>query len=76
MTTEAVALFIAWVITMISNIILFVMLNKKRRCFGKLVIDMTNPEKDIYRIEMDDLQDLEREKYVLLKIRVEEDAQK
>ena len=76
MTTEAVVLFIAWVITMISNIILFTMLNKKRRCFGKLVIDMTNPEKDIYRIEMDDLQDLEREKYVLLKIRVEEDAQK
>lgn len=51
-------------------------LKKKRKCLGTIVINMTNPEKDVYRIALDDLQDLEKEKIVFLKVQIEDDAQK
>lgn len=63
------------VINLILTVILLV-LKKKRRCLGKLIINMSDPEKDIYRVALNDLQDLEKEKIVYLKIEIEDDAQK
>lgn len=70
-----IALSIMVVINILLTIIIFI-LKKKRRCLGTLVINMTDPEKDIYRVVMDDLQDLEKEKVVYLKVQIEDDAQK
>ena len=70
-----IALSIMVVIDILLTIIIFI-LKKKRRCLGTLVINMTDPEKDIYRVVMDDLQDLEKEKVVYLKVQIEDDAQK
>ena len=67
------------IVSMIVNIVLLIMcfiVRKKRRCLGTLVINMTDPDKDIYRVEMDDLQDLEKEKIVFLKVRIEDNTQK
>lgn len=72
-------LFTLCIILAVINLILTVItlvLKKKRRCLGKLIINMSDPEKDIYRVALNDLQDLEKEKIVYLKIEIEDDAQK
>ncbi len=38
------------------------------RVVGKLKIDHSNPEKDLYRFEIDDLDKLSKRKMVILKI--------
>lgn len=38
------------------------------RTYGTLRIDRSNPEKDIYRFEVDDLDVLSRKKRVILKV--------
>lgn len=63
------------VINLILTVITLV-LKKKRRCLGKLIINMSDPEKDIYRVALNDLQDLEKEKIVYLKIEIEDNTQK
>ena len=35
---------------------------------GTIKIDRTNPAKDVYRLEVDDLDSLPRKKYILLKV--------
>lgn len=60
----------------ITLFILLLILKRKRRCIGRLVINMTDPEKDVYRIDLDDLQDLEKENIVYLKVEIEGDTQK
>lgn len=47
-----------------SNIIFFV----SYRMAGTLRIDHSNPEKDVYRIEIDDLDGLSKKKRVILKV--------
>ena len=72
-------LFTLCIILAVINLILTVItlvLKKKRRCLGKLIINMSDPEKDIYRVALNDLQDLEKEKIVYLKIEIEDDTQK
>lgn len=54
------------VAVMVSNIIL-----KQLGIFpsnGVLRIDRTNPNKEIYRIEIDDLESLHKKKYVIIKV--------
>lgn len=70
-----IALIVMAVIDILLTIIIFI-LKKKRRRLGKLVVNMTNPEKDIYRVVLDDLQDLERESVVYLEVQIEDDTQK
>lgn len=43
-------------------------LSRKRVCNGALKIDKSDPEKDLYRIEIEDLDELEKRKYVWLKV--------
>lgn len=75
--TEIIIVFC--IIILIINVVSWIIsinIKRKQRCFGKLVIDMTNPLKDVYTIEMDDLQDLEKYKKVFLEVIIEDDAQK
>ena len=50
--------------SIISNIIFSIRYRKT----GTLRIDHSNPEKDIYRIEIDDLDGLSKKKHVVLKV--------
>jgi hypothetical protein len=75
--TEIIIVFC--IIILIINVVSWIIsinIKKKQRCFGKLVINMTNPLKDVYTIEMDDLRDLEKYKKVFLEVVIEDDAQK
>lgn len=49
--------------SIIASIIFYV-----RSSNGTLRIDCTNPEKDVYRLEIDDLDKLSKKKHVILKI--------
>ena len=48
----------------ISNIIFSIRYRKA----GTLRIDHSNPEKDVYRIEIDDLDGLSKKKHIILKV--------
>ena len=50
--------------SIISNIIFFI----RYRTVGTLRIDHSNPVKDVYRIEIDDLDGLIKKKHVVLKV--------
>lgn len=50
--------------SIISNIIFSIRYHKA----GTLRIDHSNPEKDVYRIEIDDLDGLSKKKHVVLKV--------
>ena len=50
--------------SIISNIIFSIRYRKA----GTLRIDHSNPEKDVYRIEIDDLDGLAKKKHVILKV--------
>lgn len=39
-----------------------------QKAYGTLRIDKSNPEKDIYRLELDKLDDLSKRKFVILKV--------
>ena len=50
--------------SIVSNIIFFIRYRKA----GTLRIDHSDPEKDVYRIEIDDLDGLSKKKHVILKV--------
>lgn len=50
--------------SIVSNIIFFIRYRKA----GTLRIDHSNPEKDVYRIEIDDLDGLIKKKNIILKV--------
>ena len=41
---------------------------KVRTSYGTLKIDHSNPEKDVYRFEIDDIENLHKKKFIVLKI--------
>lgn len=50
--------------SIVSNIIFFI----RYRTVGTLRIDHSDPAKDVYRIEIDDLDGLSKKKHVVLKV--------
>ena len=50
--------------SIVSNIIFFIRYRKA----GTLRIDHSDPEKDVYRIEIDDLDGLSKKKHIILKV--------
>ena len=50
--------------SIVSNIIFFIRYRKA----GTLRIDHSDPEKDVYRIEIDDLDGLSKKRHVILKV--------
>lgn len=75
--TEIVIVFS--IIVLIINVItwiVFGMSKKRQRCLGTLIINMSDPNKDIYRIALEDLHDVETHKKIYLKVKIEDDTQK
>lgn len=58
--THAISLVLGSIIT---NLIFYI-----RSASGTLKIDHTNPEKDVYRIEIDDLDKIDNKKNIVLRI--------
>lgn len=60
--------FWGFVAGVIVEAIISTIFNIARTARGTLRIDHSNPEKDVYRFEIDDLDKLSKKKYVELKI--------
>lgn len=56
------------VVCMIIGGVITSLLGDLRQSSGVLKIDHSNPEKDIYRFEIDDLDKLNKKKHVVLKV--------
>ena len=52
----------------VGSIISSIIFSIRYRKAGTLRIDHSNPEKDVYRIEIDDLDGLSKKKHVILKV--------
>ena len=55
-------------ICFLCGIIVNELLQYLKKCYGVLRIDQTDPEKDMYRFEIDNLDDLSKKRYIVLKI--------
>ena len=53
---------------LVGSIISSIIFSIRYRKAGTLRIDHSNPEKDVYRIEIDDLDGLSKKKNVILKV--------
>ena len=53
---------------LVGSIISSIIFSIRYRKAGTLRIDHSNPEKDVYRIEIDDLDGLSKKKHVILKV--------
>ena len=53
---------------LVGSIISNITFSIRYRKAGTLRIDHSNPEKDVYRIEIDDLDGLSKKKHVILKV--------
>lgn len=53
---------------LVGSIISSIIFSIRYRKAGTLRIDRSNPEKDVYRIEIDDLDGLSKKKHVILKV--------
>ena len=53
---------------LVGSIISSIIFSIRYRKAGTLRIDHSNPEKDVYRIEIDDLDGLSKKKHVVLKV--------
>lgn len=60
--------FVGFVIGCVVQAIVFCIFKAVSSSFGVLKIDHSNPEKDVYRIVLGDLDNLKKKKYVELKI--------
>lgn len=51
-----------------GSIVTCILVQIRWRVTGTLKIDHSNPEKDVYRFEIDDLDNLDKRRHVLLKV--------
>lgn len=65
--------YILFLLGFISGVILAHILIFLKRTFGTLEIDLSNPEKETYRIYIDFLDKVKNKKSVILKIRTKTD---
>lgn len=56
------------IIVILCFIILLLIIRQKPKYDGVLLIDTSNPEKDIFRLELDTLDGLDKKKTILLKV--------
>lgn len=55
-------------ICFLCGIIVNELLQYLKKCYGVLRIDQTDPEKDMYRFEINSLDELSKKRYIVLKI--------
>ena len=56
------------IIVILCFIILLLVFRRNSKYDGALLIDTSNPEKDIFRLELDTLDGLDKKKTILLKV--------
>ena len=57
-----------YILGLLIEAVTFVVIERVRTTYGTLRIDHSDPEKDTYRLELGDLDELSKKKYVRLKI--------
>lgn len=64
------------IVGILIGVIITKLIQRKTVSCGTLVIDLTDPEKDIYRLIVDeDLESLAKQKQVLLRVHLHTDSQ-
>ena len=61
-------MWLYYLLGMVVGVILSYIAHTTFGCFGAIKIDHTNPDKDIYRLELKELDDLPKQKYIVLKV--------
>ena len=61
-------MWLYYLLGMVAGVILSYIAHTTFGCFGVIKIDHTNPDKDIYRLELKELDDLPKQKYIVLKV--------
>lgn len=61
-------MYIAFLVGVVVGALIISALNSMIRTFGTLRIDHSNPDKDKYKIEIEDLSNLHKKKRVILKV--------
>lgn len=62
-------MYLLWyVVGIVIGCIINILICRANSSSGTLRIDHTNPEKDVYRIEVDDLDKLSKKKRIILKV--------
>ena len=64
----SIELFICWVTGIIVGMLLLAVIVGAMSAIGTLRIDMSNPEKDIYRLDVHDLDKIAKKKYIILQV--------
>lgn len=64
----SIELFICWVTGIIVGMLLLAVIVGAMSAIGTLRIDMSNPEKDIYRLDVHDLDKIANKRYVILQV--------
>lgn len=60
--------YFAFILGLIIGSLIVLIFHRRITASGELLIDHTDPEKDIYRINIDNLDDLSKKKQVILKV--------
>ena len=60
--------YFAFILGLIIGGLIVLIFHHRITASGELLIDHTDPEKDIYRINVNDLDDLSKKKRVILKV--------
>lgn len=62
-------MYLLWsIVGILIGCIINILICRAHSSSGTLRIDHTNPEKDVYRIEIDDLDKLSKKKRIILKV--------
>ena len=61
-------MWLYYLLGMVVGVILSYIAHTTVRCFGVIKIDHNDPGKDIYRLELKELDDLPKQKYIVLKV--------
>ena len=60
--------FIIYAMCVLLGVIVTNVIHRRQMTTGTLKIDQSNPEKDIYRLEIDNLDTVAKKKYIYLKV--------
>lgn len=61
-------LLVCWLAGIIVGLLLMAVIVSVRSSFGTLRIDSSNPEKDIHRLDIHDLDSIPKKKYIILRV--------
>lgn len=63
-----IELLVSWITGIIVGILLTTVIVTVKSAIGTLKIDTTNPEKDLWRLDVHDLDKIAQKKYIILQV--------